>query len=102
MAMQTVRVVADIRARGEKRDEVLTLLRKLVEPTKREAGCLEYDLHVNLEDDRQFTFVEEWESQAALDAHLQADHVRPVLELLPPLLESPPSIRRFVRVSGSS
>lgn len=96
--METVRVVADVRARHEKRAEVLTLLTRLVEPTKKEAGCLEYDLHVNLGDDTQFTFIEEWESEAALEVHLGAEHVRPILDALPPLLQAPPEIRRYSRI----
>lgn len=42
--------------------------------TRKEAGCIGYDLHKSITDDLTFVFVERWESRAALSAHMQAPH----------------------------
>jgi len=44
MLDQAVRVVARVVARPGKEDELQTLLRGLIEPTRREPGCVTYEL----------------------------------------------------------
>lgn len=45
-------------------------LRGLLEPARKEPGCLAYELHGDPENPGKFMFYEKFESQAALDAHL--------------------------------
>ena len=71
------------------------MLLGLTGPTRREAGCLQYQLYQNNQDSQDLVFVEEWESDAAVDAHLQTIHIRNALALLPDLTEAPPDIRRY-------
>ena len=40
-----------------------------------ESGCIQYDLHREESDDDRFILFEQWESQAALDAHDVAPHM---------------------------
>ena len=47
-------VVATMRARAGKEEELREALEALVEPTSREAGYVNYDLHQNLEDPGEF------------------------------------------------
>jgi len=92
--MGALHVVVRAVARPEKVDELRALLAGLVEPTRREAGCLRYVLLQDLEDPAVFFFSEEWESHAALDAHLASAHVAAALERIPDLLAEPADIRR--------
>ena len=75
MAQDTLRVVARISARPESVDLVRDTLKGLVAPTRREEGCLVYDLMQNQADPTDFTFYEEWTGGAALDAHAASDHI---------------------------
>jgi len=59
MRDQAVRVVARNVACFGKEDELRTLLRGLIEPTRREPGCVTYELLQNTTDPTDFTFVEE-------------------------------------------
>lgn len=68
-------VVAHIEALPGFEAEVLAALRSFIEPTRAEAGCLRYDLFRDLTDAKKFTFIEEWESKAHLDAHAQSAHI---------------------------
>lgn len=80
--------VAIFVARSGTESEVEALLRSLVEPSRKEDGAIFYNLHRDRENPRRFVFTEEWESQAALDAHVASAHVRQAFETLPGLLES--------------
>lgn len=68
-------IVANIRAKAGKEDFVRTELEKLVEPTRREAGCIQYDLHVNDEDPCHFLFFENWENRELWQAHMESGHL---------------------------
>lgn len=93
-----VRVVARVVARPGKVEELRALLQGLVEPTRREPGCVTYELLQNKTDPTDFTFVEEWRSEADLDAHLQASHVRQALSRLSDLAAAASDIRRYTVV----
>ncbi|MCS6805681.1 MAG: putative quinol monooxygenase [Acidobacteriota bacterium] len=95
MPKHTLRVVARIIARPDKVEELRSLLMGLIEPTRKEPGCIAYELLQNKADETDFTFVEEWEDDAALDAHLASPHVREALSKAPALLAAEPDIRRY-------
>lgn len=95
MTGQGLRVVAHIRAKAGKEEDLKRLLLGLTEPTRKEAGCREYQLYQNNDDPQDLAFVEEWESDAALDAHLQTAHITSALAILPALTEAAPDIRRY-------
>lgn len=95
MPENTLRVVARMVARPEAVGEVRAILAGLVVPTRAERGCLVYELLQNRHDPTDFTFVEEWKSDAALDAHLSSEHIRAARSRLPELLAAEPDIRRY-------
>jgi quinol monooxygenase YgiN len=66
---QTVVLVAPVKAKPGEEDTVKEILTALVEPTRKEPGCLCYNLHQSKSDKTQFMFYEQWASKEALDAH---------------------------------
>ena len=68
-------IVANIRALPGQQDLVRTELEKLVEPTRQEAGCIQYDLHVDDEDPTHFLFFENWDSRDLWQAHMASAHL---------------------------
>lgn len=93
-----VRVVARVVARPGKEEALRALLGGLIEPTRRELGCVTYELLQNTADPTDFTFVEEWSSEADLDAHLQSAHLRQARCRLSELAVTDPDIRRYTVV----
>lgn len=93
-----IRVVAHITAKPEKIDELREMLLGFLEPTHKEPGCLRYELHVNNADPCDFTFIEEWESDAALDAHLGSPHIQAAFPRVPELCTAAPDIRRYTQI----
>lgn len=90
-----VRVVARLVCKPDRVEEFKSIVLSIVDPTRQEAGCKRYELLQNNADPTDFTFVEEWESGAALDAHMKAPHLTAALGKIGPLLGGAPDIRRY-------
>lgn len=91
----TVHVVARIVARPDTVAPLRALLQTLVEPTRKEAGCISYRLLNNVDDATDFTFVEEWRSSADVDAHMRTAHVQAALAKVGALVAAAPDIRSY-------
>lgn len=68
-------VVARIKAKPGNEAAVATELHKLVEPSRRDRGCVNYDMHVSLDDPGLYLFHENWETKADWEAHMQTSHL---------------------------
>ncbi|AFY31862.1 putative quinol monooxygenase [Calothrix sp. PCC 7507] len=95
MTNQTIRVVARIVALPDKVEALKAVLLELIAPTRQEAGAIRYELLQNQSDPTDFTFVEEWSSNEALDAHLASPHLQTGITKLDGLVAAPPDIRRY-------
>ena len=98
MAVRTIHVVAHHVARADKVEELKEVLLGLIAPTRREAGCVTYELLQSRSDPTEFTFVEEWTSDLELDTHLQSSHVQQALARFAELTALPAVLRRYDRV----
>ena len=92
-------VIASMRARPGKEQDLRDALEALIAPTTQEAGYVNYDMHQGVEDPAVFFFYENWESGDALDAHLAAPHLQQILTRLDELLEGELSITRLRRIA---
>ena len=97
--MKTITVVATFEARSGKETELRNALMGLVAPTRTEAGCLNYDLHVSTENPSRFLFHENWTSKMALEVHLQSAHVQALLPRVDDLCSAPPEIVIWDRIA---
>jgi quinol monooxygenase YgiN len=52
----------------------------LVAPTRKEPGCLAYELHRDPENPGKFMFYEKFKNQAALDEHVNAPYFKNFLD----------------------
>jgi quinol monooxygenase YgiN len=60
-------------------DDLTRELSALVEPTRKEPGCLVYELHVDPENPGKLMFYEKFADQAALDFHVSTSHFKKLL-----------------------
>jgi quinol monooxygenase YgiN len=68
-------ILAQITATPGKEALLRAELEKLVAPTRAEAGCIQYDLHVDNDAPGVFVFYETWESRDLWQAHMNAPHL---------------------------
>lgn len=97
--MKTVTVVATFQAKPGKTEELKKALISFVAPTRKEAGCINYDLHQLPEDPSKFLFYENWTTKAALDVHLQTPHIQAVLPHLDTLAVGMPEIKIWEKIA---
>lgn len=69
-------VIATMKLKPGTRDKVLAAAKPCMEATRKEKGCIFYDLNVSQTDPDLLTFVERWESREDLGAHAKSDHIK--------------------------
>jgi len=75
MSNNQLTVVAKILAKPEKREFVKSELLKLIAPTLKETGCINYDLHQDNENENLFLFYENWSSRELWLKHTENSHI---------------------------
>ena len=75
MSNQKLTIVAKILAKEEKRELVKRELLKLIDITRNEVGCINYDLHQDYENENLFLFFENWESRDLWQNHMNNSHL---------------------------
>ena len=99
MSAKTVTVIATFQAKPGKEAELRQALTGLVEPTRKEPGCINYDLHVLPESPGNFLFHENWTSKAHLDTHLQSAHIKALLPRVDELCTAFPEIKIWEQIA---
>ncbi|MBC7961731.1 MAG: antibiotic biosynthesis monooxygenase [Steroidobacteraceae bacterium] len=85
--MTNLSVVAKIVAKKDSVVSVRSELLKLIEPTRKEVGCIEYHLHQDNENPAVFIFHETWESLVCLENHMNTDHFKSFVKATDSLVE---------------
>lgn len=82
-----VKVVAKSFVKSDKFDEILELLKEMVEKTVKEEGCIKYELFQDVKDPKVMIIIEEWESEGALNKHMASEHFKRIVPQLNELRE---------------
>jgi len=72
-------IVANIKAKADKIELVKTELMKLIDLTRTEQGCINYDLHQDNESTAHFMFYENWETRELWQTHMGSEHLKAYL-----------------------
>ena len=99
MSQDLLIVVAEMSAQSGKEAEVRQILTGFVAPTRKENGCVQYDLHEEEGAPGQFLFFEKWTSPEALQAHASSSHIAGAFPKLRPLLTRPARISKFRQIA---
>ncbi len=92
-------LVAYVKAKPGKEAKLKETLLGLVGPTLKEAGCIDYHLHVSDDDPRMFMFYENWRTRQDLDDHLKKPHLVAFFALHPELVEGEVPLHFFTMLS---
>jgi quinol monooxygenase YgiN len=89
MITKQVTLFVMFQARPGKEAELRKTLLGLIPPTLKEDGCINYDLHVALDDPAKFLFYENWTTEAHLNKHGETPHVQNLLKRVDELCVEP-------------
>jgi len=82
-------IIAKIKIKEEFTNEVYPLLVDLHKKTHlNDEGCIQYDLHKDLENNNSFTFVETWENEKCLEEHMKKEHFLAFVKIVEDKLEA--------------
>ena len=68
-------IAGEIEIDPANRDKAIAAALRVMEETRREAGCISYTFTGDFADQGRFRVFEEWESQAALETHFASPHM---------------------------
>lgn len=92
-------VVAEMKAKPGREDDLRNALLALVEPTRPEDGCVQYDLLIHSSDPARFLFYENWASETHLARHAASAHLTAFLEAAGGLLAEPMRVETYRRIA---
>jgi len=72
---------------------------KALQATRKEKGCLTYDLNRDTDDATRYQVYERWKSLADLEAHIKSDHIKALLKVLPEVTSGAPELRVLLPTS---
>ena len=90
--MKSFDVVASFQSKEGQETALEALLTTMLEPTRAEPGCINYDLFHVADEPGSFLFIEAFQDAEAFKAHQQQPHFINLLNELPELLVSEPKV----------
>lgn len=76
MLEKSLTIIAKFVVKPEKLELVKNSLLSIIEPTRDEAGCIQYDLHQDNDDPNVFLFFELWENRELWQNHINSTHIK--------------------------
>ncbi|CAF1293663.1 unnamed protein product [Didymodactylos carnosus] len=95
MDTTTIYLIADCYALPDKIEVVRQILESLIEVSRKEVGCIRYELFENLQDKTHFTIIHRWQSEDIVENHFTAKHTLKATEMLKDILAKPTDVRRY-------
>jgi quinol monooxygenase YgiN len=80
-------LLVTIKAKAGKEKDLEAAFAPCIAATKREAGCLAYELNRDPDDPTAYVMFEKFKNVAALEAHLKSEHTTKLLKALEPLTD---------------
>jgi quinol monooxygenase YgiN len=99
MNEKTLTVVAISETTPEKAEELKSICLGLIEPTRKEEGCISYELYQDITNPGKFTFVENWKSEEHLNIHLKSPHLTSAAEAFGKILTKDLIILRLNKIA---
>ncbi|MCB1458206.1 MAG: antibiotic biosynthesis monooxygenase [Nitratireductor sp.] len=68
-------LIAELTIKPGSLETVRAAVAPCLEATRKEPGCISYELFTSIEDETRLVFVERWKSRADLDLHFETPHL---------------------------
>jgi quinol monooxygenase YgiN len=95
-------LVAFIYAKPECTDQLVIKLNALIDLSRSEPGCINYDLHQSLDDPTVFVMYENWDDRSDLVEHFNKPYMQEVMKTLPDQLRLPLKMHYLDMLSHTS
>lgn len=89
-------LVVHVQIKKDKVKDFLTAAKPCLAATRKEKGCVAYELHQDSEDETKFMFFEKWKGVKDLQAHFNEDHLKKLVGALPDMIDGAPKFAFYV------
>lgn len=86
--MTELKIVAVLIIKDAYKEELADVLKTVINASRKEAGCISYDLYQDIKNPLKFTFIETWKNQQAIDEHNATDHFKTFVSAIEGKIES--------------
>ena len=93
-----VAVFVEEKIKAGQTEAFVEYMREMIALTKKEDGCIAYDLYEAADGSGAVVLMEIWESKEALDRHIQTDHFKKFVPGGDIYKDGPPSMKVFNRL----
>jgi quinol monooxygenase YgiN len=91
-----IHVVARALCRPEKTDELCGILLRVAEESRKEPGCVSYEVVRGTEDPNEVMTIECWKDKEAIDAHFARPYVVDLFARVPGLVAQTPEVKTYL------
>ncbi len=95
---QIMKLIAKKLIKEGKVEEAIKLYEELVNLSRKEEGCISYDLYQDESDSRILAVIEEWENQDVLDKHSNSEHFTRLVPMIGQLTEEKFGIDKYNKI----
>jgi quinol monooxygenase YgiN len=72
------------------------LMKPCIAATRKEKGCITYDLNRDGKEATKYYVYERWQSVAALEYHTQTEHIKTLFSKIGDVIAGPPDVKFYV------
>ena len=90
-----ITIVAKSVLKEGKVEDFKVITRELIEASRKEAGCISYNLYQDVENHKILTFIEEWENLEAIERHNASEHFNRIVPQMSELREGPSEVNLY-------
>lgn len=80
--MEQIVITAILKPIEGHEEEVYNVLKTVTEASRKESGCIQYDVHQSMQDSN-YILIEVWENEEAVEAHINSSHYQKYRESIP-------------------
>lgn len=92
MSDEKIILIARLQVRPDKVEQAKAAAFAIVEPSRKEPGCVNYDIHQSIEDETIFLWHETWIDKAAIDEHFATPFFQEFFAVVEEVAAEPPQI----------
>ena len=92
MSDEKIVLIARLKVKADKIEAARSAALAIVEPSRKETGCINYDIHQSIEDETVFFWHETWINKVALDEHFATPFFQEFFAIVGEVAAEPPQI----------
>ncbi|MDA8306194.1 MAG: putative quinol monooxygenase [Deltaproteobacteria bacterium] len=89
---ETIFVVVRYKVKAGQEQKFRELFQPLIEASKADEGCINYDLRQSIDDSTVFVLCEAWENRELLNVHATKPHLKEFRSKVKDLMAEPPQL----------